>query len=150
MPKAAETVDILRKIDLKSALQYGTAQGYPPLYSFLRQFATENMHPNVPYAGGPEIIVTCGSTDGFAKTIEALSNVWNEDRDCVRDREGLLVEEFCYMNAVQTGRPRGLNIVPVTIDAEGMLASGEGGLEDVLEKWDYNRGKRPHLIYTVT
>ncbi len=150
VPKAAETVDILRKIDLKSALQYGTAQGYPPLYSFLRQFATENMHPNVPYAGGPEIIVTCGSTDGFAKTIEALSNVWNEDRDWIRDREGLLVEEFCYMNAIQTGRPRGLNIVPVAIDAEGMLAGGKGGLEDVLEHWDYKRGKRPHLIYTVT
>ncbi|MCJ1381994.1 hypothetical protein MMC17_005106 [Xylographa soralifera] len=150
VPGTVESSDVLRKIDLKSALQYGTAQGYPPLYTFLRQFTRENLHPNVPYAGGPEIILTCGSTDGFAKTIEALSNTWIENRDWIRDREGLLVEEFAYMNAVQAARPRGLNIVPVAIDTEGMLPAGKGGLEDVLENWDESKGKRPHLIYTVT
>lgn len=150
VPKAVLSDNILRNIDLKSALQYGTAQGYPPLYSFLRQFTRENLHPNVPYAGGPEIILTCGSTDGFSKAIEALSNTWTENRDWIRDREGLLVEEFAYMNAIQAARPRGLNIVPVALDAEGMLASGKGGIEDVLENWDESKGKRPHLIYTVT
>ena len=116
----------------------------------MRQFTRENLHPNVPYAGGPEIILTCGSTDGFSKAIDALSNPWIEGRDWTRDREGLLVESFAYMNAVQTARPRGLNIVPVAIDDEGMQADGKGGLEDVLENWDESRGKRPHLIYTVT
>ncbi|CAF9915265.1 hypothetical protein IMSHALPRED_002388 [Imshaugia aleurites] len=150
VPKTSDNQDILRKIDLKTALQYGTAQGYPPLYSFLRQFTIENLHPNVPYAGGPEIILTCGATDGFCKAIDALSNTWNEDRDWIGHREGLLVEEFCYMNAVQTAKPRGLNIVPVAVDDEGMVAHGEGGVLDVLENWDRSRGKRPHMIYTVT
>ncbi|KAL9006612.1 MAG: hypothetical protein Q9188_000649 [Gyalolechia gomerana] len=150
VPKTSGNADLLRKIDLKSALQYGTAQGYPPLYSYLRQFARENMHPNVPYAEGPEIILTCGNTDGFFKSIEALSNVWVAGKDLVADRQGMLVEEFCYMNAIQTGEPRGLNIVPVKIDDEGMRASGEGGLADVLERWDESKGKRPHLMYTVT
>ena len=150
VPKASDNEDILRKIDLKTALQYGTAQGYPPLYSFLRQFTTENLHPNVPYKGGPEIILTCGSTDGFAKTLEALTNTWNEDKDPIADKEGLLVEEFCYMNAIGAARPRGLNIVPVAIDDEGMKAHGTGGLYQVLSTWDEGRGKRPHLIYTVT
>lgn len=150
VPKKSDNQDLLRKIDLKTALQYGTAQGYPPLYSFLRQFTTENLHPNVPYAGGPEIILTCGATDGFCKAIELLSNTWNEDRDWVGHREGLLVEEFCYMNAIQAAKPRGLNIVPVAIDDEGMSARGKGGLFDVLENWDKSRGKRPHMIYTVT
>ena len=54
------------------------------------------------------------------------------------------------MNAIQAARPRGLNVVPVTIDNEGMKADGKGGLEDVLENWDFKKGKRPHLIYTVT
>ncbi|KAL8964824.1 MAG: hypothetical protein Q9183_004196 [Haloplaca sp. 2 TL-2023] len=90
VPKASTESNPLRKIDLQTALQYGTAQGYPPLYSFLRQFTRENMHPNVPYAGGPEIILTCGSTDGFSKTIEALSNVWDASYDSVEEREGLL------------------------------------------------------------
>ena len=150
VPKTSDNQNVLRKIDLKTALQYGTAQGYPPLYSFLRQFTTENLHPNVPYAGGPEIILTCGATDGFCKAIDALSNTWNEDRDWIGHREGLLVEEFCYMNAIQAAKPRGLNIVPVAIDDEGMTAHGKGGLLDVLENWDKGRGKRPHMIYTVT
>ncbi|KAI4087650.1 MAG: hypothetical protein LQ344_006648 [Seirophora lacunosa] len=150
VPKTSENAEPSRKIDLKSALQYGTAQGYPPLYSYLRQFARENMHPNVPYAGGPEIILTCGSTDGFAKTIEALTNNWVEGEDPVENRPGMIVEEFCYMNAVQTARPRGLCIVPVTIDNEGMVAGGHGGLEEVLAGWDKSKGKRPHLMYTVT
>lgn len=150
VPKASDNEDILRKIDLKTALQYGTAQGYPPLYSFLRQFTTENLHPNVPYKGGPEIILTCGSTDGFSKTLEALTNIWNEGKDPIADKEGLLVEEFCYMNAIGAARPRGLNIVPVAIDDEGMKVRGTGGLYHVLSTWDESRGKRPHLIYTVT
>ena len=150
VPSISDNKDALRKIDLKTALQYGTAQGYPPLYSFLRQFTTQNYHPNVPYKGGPEIILTCGSTDGFAKTIEAVSNTWNEERDAIATKEGLLVEEYCYMNAIQTARPRGLNIVPVAIDSEGMMAHGKGGLNEVLSTWDPTKGKRPHMIYTVT
>jgi len=135
---------------LTTALQYGTAQGYPPLYSFLRQFTREHLQPNVPYLDGPEIILTVGNTDGPAKVLEALSNVWSEERDWVREREGLLVEEFAYMNAVQGAKPRGLQVVPVKIDFQGMLPSGPGSLEDVLENWDESKGKRPHLLYTVT
>ncbi|KAH0094281.1 aromatic amino acid aminotransferas-like protein, partial [Aureobasidium melanogenum] len=145
VPHTSHEQNPLKKIDLASALQYGQAQGYPPLYSFLRQFSQENLHPNCPYKGGPEIVLSCGSTDGFSKALAALSNEWSEEKDWVRDREGLLVEEFCYMNAIQAARPRGLNIVPVKIDDEGMIPEGPGGLRDVLENWDYKKGKRPHL-----
>ncbi|KAF2140397.1 uncharacterized protein K452DRAFT_289137 [Aplosporella prunicola CBS 121167] len=150
VPHSSGTPDVLRKIDLDSALQYGQAQGYPPLYQFIRQFTQQNLHPNVPYQGGPEIILTCGSTDGFSKAIQTLTNEWSQGRDPVDEREGVLVEEYCYMNAIQATRPRGVNIVPVKIDDEGMKASGPGGLKEVLENWDHSRGKRPHLIYTVT
>lgn len=54
------------------------------------------------------------------------------------------------MNAIQACRPRGLNVVPVKMDLEGMLPTGPGGLEDVLANWDESKGKRPHLMYTVT
>ena len=150
VPKTSNSPDILRKIDLKSALQYGTAQGYPPLYTFLRQFTIAHMHPNIPYKDGPEIILTCGSTDGFSKTVEALSNPWDADHDDISEREGMLVEKYAYMGAVQTARPRGLNIVPVEIDDEGMKAGGKGGLKEVLRNWDTSKGRRPHLLYTVT
>jgi DNA-binding transcriptional MocR family regulator len=150
VPRVSGTADPLRKIDLTTALQYGQASGYPPLFSFIRQFTRESLHPNVPYLNGPEIQFTVGSTDGFAKTIEALSNVWSEERDWVREREGLLCEEFAYMNAIQAAHPRGLQVVPVKMDLEGMLPTGKGGLEDVLANWDFKTGKRPHLMYTVT
>lgn len=79
-----------------------------------------------------------------------MTNEWFEDRDPIDDKQALLVEEYCYTNAIQAVVPRGLSIVPVKIDDEGMLASGPGGLEDILDSWDVSRGKRPHLIYTVT
>ncbi|KAG8529842.1 uncharacterized protein KY384_005323 [Bacidia gigantensis] len=149
VPRTSKTDDALRKIDVKSALQYGTSQGYPPLYSFVRQFALENMHPNVPYKPGPEIVLTAGATDGFSKSIEALSNAWSE-RDTATTREGIMVEEFAYSLPLQAARARGMNIVPVAVDDQGMSAEGSGGLSDVLEHWDFDKGKRPHLIYTIT
>ncbi|KAL4903379.1 hypothetical protein BDW74DRAFT_156269 [Aspergillus multicolor] len=139
-----------KKIDITTALQYGTAEGLPPLAAFVNQFAREHLHPNVPYAGGPGTLLTTGATDGFSKAIEAFTEVWNPDRDGVDSRQGLLCEEFVYMNAIQTVTPRGLNIVTVAIDAEGMLPHGPGGLNEVLETWDYRRGRRPHLLYTIT
>jgi DNA-binding transcriptional MocR family regulator len=150
VPHTSAIANPLQKIDLTTALQYGTAQGFPPLYSFVKQFTRENLHPNVPYLNGLDIILTNGSTDGLNKTLEALSNVWSEERDWVGERPGLLVEEFAYMNAVQSARPRGLQIVPVKMDSQGMLVSGPGGLQDVLENWDESNGIRPHLMYSVT
>lgn len=150
VPKIKDTTDIFRKIDLQTALQYGTAEGYPPLHAFIREFTRNHLHPNVPYIDGPEVILSCGSTDGFGKAIEALTNPWDQKKDWVQEREGVLFEEFAYMNAVQTVKPRGLNIVTVAADPEGMKVYGPGGLEDVLSNWDLRKGKRPHLMYTVT
>lgn len=140
----------MRRIDLASALQYGTAKGYPPLYSFLRQFTRESLHPNVPYSGGPEIILSCGNTDGFAKSLSLVSNEWSERTNSIAERGGILVEQFAYMNAIQAAAPRGLQIIPVSMDTQGMRKDGPGGLLDVLKNWDPTKGKRPHLMYTVT
>lgn len=150
VPKQTDSPDGQVAIDLRTGLQYGTAEGFPPLHAFVRRFTRDYLHPDVPYEGGPEVILTCGSTDGFFKVIELLTNPWMEDKDWIGDRQGILCEEFTYMNAIQTVLPRGLNVVPVATDVKGMKASGKGGLADVLENWDYSRGRRPHLMYTVT
>ncbi|KAG9245936.1 pyridoxal phosphate-dependent transferase [Calycina marina] len=150
VPHGAKSSNPLTKIDLDTALQYGTAQGYPPLYSFLRQFTRDHLQPNIPYKGGAEIILTVGNTDGFSKTLECLSNPWNPDHDWIGEREGILVEAFSYPNALGAVRPRGLTVTPVAIDGEGLVADGPGGMEDVLANWDTSLGKRPHLLYTVT
>lgn len=150
VPKTDAEVDPLKKIDLSTALQYGTAEGYPPLRSFVRQFARNHLHPNVPYLNGPEVILTCGSTDGFSKAAELIVEPWFADRDPVEERPGMLCEVFVYGNAPATVKPKGVQIVPVEIDGEGMLAHGPGGLQDVLENWDPRNGRRPHMMYTVT
>lgn len=150
VPKESKTVDLEKKIDITTALQYGTAEGLPPMASFVRDFTRKHLHPNVPYAGGPETLLSCGATDGFNKVIETFTNAWNPDEDPIRQREGILCEEFVYMNAIQTARPRGLNIAAVTMDAQGILAYGKGGLAEVLGNWDCTKGRRPHLLYTIT
>lgn len=150
VPHDGEGSDPLKKVDLTTALQYGLAAGYPALLSFVRQFARENLHPNVPYEGGPEVVMTVGSTDGMAKSLELFTNIWVEGKNSVSERQGLLSEVFMYANVLSQALPRGLNVVPVEMDGEGMMAEGPGGLEDVLENWDESKGKRPHLIYTVT
>jgi len=150
VPHSSAQTNPLRKVDIATALQYGTAQGYPPLYRFLREFTQTTLHPNCPYKGGPEIILTCGNTDGFSKTLLAFSNEWSVEKDWIRDRESILCEKFAFMTAIQTAKPRGLNVVPVEVDEEGMRHDGPGGLRDILENWDYSRGKLPHLMYTVT
>ncbi|PLB42304.1 putative aromatic amino acid aminotransferase [Aspergillus candidus] len=150
IPKERTTSDPQHRIDLATALQYGTAEGLPPMASFVRRFTRDHLHPHVPYADGPDTILTCGSTDGFAKAINLFSEPWVPGRDPVSRRQGVLCEEFVYMNAIQEVKPHGLNVVPVALDAQGLRPHGKGGLADVLANWDERRGRRPHLLYTIT
>lgn len=152
VPHESHQPNVLQRIDLKTALQYGTAQGYPPLYAFIREFALTRLNPNIPYKNGAEIILTCGNTDGFNKVIDCFVNPWSPIKP-VAEREALVVEEFAYSLAIATARPRGMNVVPIAIDAEGMLAYGHPqALYNVLSNWDAAKegSKRPHMMYTVT
>lgn len=106
-------------------------------------------HPDIPYKGGADVIVSGGAADGLAKVYEVFFNAWDEDFHKVEDREGLLVEEFVYPPAVVQVRHKDVNIVPVKMDDEGMIAYGKGGLLEVLETWDLSKGRRPHMLYTV-
>lgn len=104
----------------------------------------------MPYEGGPGVCLTVGSTDGFSKTLELLVDAWDPDRDDIRDRPGLLCETFVYGNILSQSQPKGVQVAPVAADEGGMVATGPGSLEDVLANWDYSKGRRPHLLYTVT
>jgi DNA-binding transcriptional MocR family regulator len=120
------------------------------LAAFVKDFTLNYLHPAIPYKGGADTVLSCGAMDGFSKVVQCFNNEWSEEHDPVEEREGLVCETFAFMNAIQTARPRGMNVVPIEIDAEGMLADGPGGLKEVLRDWDFSRGKRPHLMYTVT
>ncbi|KAJ6438555.1 aromatic amino acid aminotransferase [Purpureocillium lavendulum] len=139
-----------KRVDVATALQYGTAGGYPPLLSWIRQFTREVLVPAVPYEPGPDVILSCGSTDGLFKLVDLLYDSWLPGRDAVADRPGLLTELFVFNNVLPVVEPHGIRIAPVEIDGEGMLARGPGSLDDVLRNWDPATGKRPHVLYTVT
>lgn len=150
VPKTVDETDPTKRVDVSTALQYGTAGGYPPLLSMVTQFTKHHLHPSLPYRGGPGVILTCGSTDGFSKTLELLVNVWDEARDPVAERPGMLCEAFVYNNVLSQAEPKGVQTVAVRVDNQGMVAFGAGGLEDVLTTWDYRNGKLPSLLYTIT
>ena len=147
--RATNCSHVSQQTDLDTALQYGIASGYPPLYAWLRKLVLTVYHPGVPYPGGPNLIISGGSADGLAKVYDVFFNFWDKDVHRVEDREGLLVEEFVYPPALAQVRSRDPNIVPVKMDTEGALADGPGGLLDVLENWDFTKGKRPHMFYSV-
>lgn len=94
--------------------------------------------------------LTVGSTDGFSKVLELFTNVWVEGKNDIRERPGLLTEIFVYPGVLNQALPRGIQVCPVEMDDEGMAPYGPGGLEDVLSNWDDAKGKRPHLLYTVS
>jgi DNA-binding transcriptional MocR family regulator len=150
IPKVLNQPDPSLKLDLSTALQYGTAEGYPPLYSFLRQFTRDVLHPNVPYKGGPEIILTNGNTDGFSKVIDLIIDPWYHGVHAQEHRPGMICEAFVFGNILTQIKPHNVQVVPVELDDEGMLAEGPGGLREVLANWDPKKGRRPHFIYTVT
>jgi DNA-binding transcriptional MocR family regulator len=67
-----------------------------------------------------------------------------------RDRPFVLCEVFVYPAPLSQTVHKGVLPAPVEIDELGMVADGPGGLRDVLENWDPNRGQRPKFLYTVT
>ena len=104
----------------------------------------------MPYRGGPEVTLTCGSTDGFSKTVELLVDTWDGNRDPLSERPGMLCEEYVYNNVLAQAGPKGVQAIPVKVDGEGMVPFGPGGLDDVLNSWDFSKGNLPSFIYTVT
>ncbi|KAH6626993.1 pyridoxal phosphate-dependent transferase [Chaetomium sp. MPI-SDFR-AT-0129] len=150
VPKFVKEDDPLKKVDLDTVLQYGLAPGYPPLLSWVRQFVRENLEHTTLYKGGPGVVLTCGATDGFSKCLDLFVDQWTEGVNPVSTRPGILCEPYIYNSILSQAEPHGVQFVTVNTDVAGMVATGPGGLEDVLANWDPSKGKRPHLLYTVT
>lgn len=149
IPRYSKIQDSVRRIDLDSALQYGGAQGYPALYAWLRKLVSDVHHPYLPYDGGFDVMINGGSADGLWKIYELLFNPWDEGLNNIRDREGLLVEEYVYAPPIAQAKPKDINIVPIKMDHQGMLAYGPNSLYDTLSHWELNKGKRPHAVYLI-
>ncbi|KAI5852392.1 pyridoxal phosphate-dependent transferase [Tricharina praecox] len=143
IPKFEPSQPAEKRIDVATTLQYGRATGLPALADFVREFTFAHMmQGQLAYAEDQaDIVLTCGSTDGFSKIVQCFGTAG----------DSMLVEEFTYPNALQTAAPFGISTAPVRMDEGGMMVDGPGGLRDVLENWNVEKsGRRPHLMYTVT
>ncbi|KAI5787313.1 pyridoxal phosphate-dependent transferase [Geopyxis carbonaria] len=126
------------RIDLATALQYGRAQGLAPVTAFLKEYTLTHLHQNrIPYDA--DIIPTVGATDGFHKVVSLIG----------ARGDTMLVEEWMYVNALNTVKPLGIATAAVAIDTYGMVPAA---LRAVLDGWDAAaRGSRkPHFLYTVS
>lgn len=138
VPKASITSDADSELDLKTALQYQSSTGIPPLANFIQEWAVKYQNQGkIPYEG-PQTLLTGGALDGLAKCLLTFAD----------EGDAILVEADVYFSARDMMIPFGVKIVPVELDERGMSAKS---LEQILDSWDgAGSGRKPHMLYTVS
>lgn len=131
--------------NLAAALNYGDAAGSPQLVRFVTEHV-ELVH-DPPYADW-ETCLTAGTTAALDVVLELF---------CDRGEDTLLVEAHTYAGALDAARARGLDVLGVGMDEEGLLpeeldrrlrewdgdGAGEGGRKEKKKK------KKPSVLYTI-
>jgi len=112
--------------DAERALQYSTTEGEPALRAALAQRTTVRGLPTT----ADDILVTTGSQQALSLLATAL----------LEPGDTVLVEDPCYLAALQAFGFAGARVVPVPGDADGVDAEA---LEALVAQ------ERPKLLYTV-
>jgi 2-aminoadipate transaminase len=111
-----------------TALQYGLTDGYLPLREWIaKRMAAKHMH-----VGVDNMLVTTGSQ----QAVDLLTRVYLDKGDVV------LVENPTYLAAIQLFQFRGVQVIPVEADEEGM------DLDDLAKKIAQYRPKMVYVIPT--
>ncbi|GAA6009684.1 aminotransferase-like domain-containing protein [Rhodotorula paludigena] len=124
------------RIQLASALQYGTAAGLAPLAQFIHAFTERVYQPG--YADF-HTVINAGSTDAWGKIVGTLCN----------PGDGVLCEEWTYPSALATAWPADIKPVPLPMDGQGMTAEG---MDQLLGSWnpdEHDGMSRPRVLYTI-
>ncbi|GIZ36593.1 hypothetical protein CKM354_000006300 [Cercospora kikuchii] len=121
------------QVDISTALQYGQANGIPQLLQYVTEHTKLVHKPQYQDWG---CIMTNGNTAAFDMLLRMFS----------RPGDWMLSEEYTFVAAVETAAPLGVKTSAVEMDGEGMRAED---LDEVLSTWDYARGPKPFLVYTV-
>ncbi|MGY1584803.1 aminotransferase-like domain-containing protein [Streptomyces sp. MN13] len=122
---AAAYRDVLAETPAR-ALQYSTTEGEPTLRAALAARTSQRG----PATGPDDVLVTTGSQQALSLLATAL----------IEPGDTVLVENPCYLAALQVFGFAGARIVPVPGDADGM---DPGALEELVVR------ERPKLLYTV-
>ena len=111
----------------QAALQYSTTEGWRPL----REWIARRMQKRDIATTADRVLITTGSQQG----IDLVGRVFIEPGDAV------VVENPCYLAALQVFNGQEAALVPIESDAEGMCVDT---LEEALKR------TRPKLIYIVS
>ncbi|GAA6061023.1 hypothetical protein JCM10212_001079 [Sporobolomyces blumeae] len=125
-----------QKVQLSTALQYGTAAGLFPLAQFIHEFVDKVYGPA--YADF-HCVINAGSTDAWGKIVTTLCE----------PGDGVLCEEWTYPSALATAWPTGMKPVPLPMDGGGLTVEG---MDHLLATWDpaeHDGMRRPRILYTV-
>lgn len=116
-------------------LQYEETRGFPLLRAYLGVFMEESFQPAI---NDMEVIMTCGSIDGFGKILRLL----------VGPGQSIMSETPAYTTALQVAKGLHIPIVPIAIDHDGIQVSNEHGLTNTLKNWP-SSSEKPRVLYTV-
>jgi aromatic amino acid aminotransferase I len=126
-------IDVGHNLPISSGLQYAAAIGPKPLVEFIKEH-TRIVHKDIANDEW-DLILTAGSTHAW----EAVLRTFTDRGDSI------LVEKYAFASALETARPKGLNLVAMDIDSYGIIPKA---LENKLKNWEKGV-KYPKLIYTV-
>lgn len=121
--------------DLGTALQYGSAHGFPPLVTFLREWVKTIYEPAT---SDWQILLNNGNTDSWTKVVRLLCN----------PGDYILTEQFTFPSAQGVWIPQDIKAVGIKMDGLGMRSDH---LREVLANWATTHPgiKRPALVYIV-
>lgn len=117
---------------LRSVLSYLPSAGYKPLPLLLKEFQDKTHGPQD--WTRKEILVTSGSQEALHLTIDML----------LSPGDPLLVQNPVYPGFADLVRPLGMDIIPVTMDGEGIIPER---LAKVLQARLERKDKMPKVIY---
>ena len=118
-------------LSLATALQYTNGAGLPEAQKTVTTL-TEFYHAPSDHA----CIMTLGNSDGNTKCFRLLGSPGDH----------FLADEFSFTSLTNAPMSHGVSWVPVRMDSGGLIPEE---LEKILENWDEQRGRRPHVLYTV-
>ena len=118
---------------LSESLNYCHAAGSPALVHYFTEHIKIVHDP--PYTDWA-VSLTCGST----AALETALRIFSTRGDSV------LTEAFTYPGMIAIAQLLGVNLVGIDMDAQGLSA---GHLEQTLQCWNSDRGRRPKVLYTI-
>lgn len=119
--------------DLSVVMNYGYSAGSPQMVRFLTEHM-EMLH-QPPYDNW-ETSLTCGTTSAIEIVLRMLCN----------PGEVILAEKYTYSGTITAAEGLGFSIQGIEMDDEGLVPEH---LDEVLDNWDCNRGRKPHVLYTI-